>query len=158
MSAIIPSTTELTTAQITPRGTLRRGLTASSDMSAASSNPTSVNAPSNDARANEYHNGLPPGFVVLPRMDHPVADGLEWPSQRASSTTANTTVPTISVKTATLLTRAATWTLMMFTIVGSSSRMIATPSTRCGVGVALNSLTSSGEAPSSMIAPPPTVM
>ena len=38
--------------QSTPRGTLRRGSTASSDMSAASSNPTSVNAPRSPARPN----------------------------------------------------------------------------------------------------------
>jgi hypothetical protein len=53
ISAIIPRTADPATAQITPRGTLLRGSTASSDMSAASSNPTSVNAPIRPASANE---------------------------------------------------------------------------------------------------------
>jgi hypothetical protein len=53
----------------------------------------------------------------------------------------------ISVNTATLLTRAATWTLMMLMTSGSSMRMIATESTRCGLGLSmLNSLSSSGDA------------
>ena len=52
ISAIMPRTAEPATAQMTPRGTLLRGLTASSDMSAASSKPTSVNAPISPASAN----------------------------------------------------------------------------------------------------------
>ena len=65
----------------------------------------------------------------------------------------------ISVNTATLLTRAATWMLMMLITTGSSIKMIATVSTRCGLGVSmLNSLSSSGAATWSMIAPPPTAM
>src|SRR5215469_11032965 len=82
ISAIMPSTVEPATAQITPRGTLRLGLTASSDMSAASSNPTSVNAPRRPARANEYSSGLPPGLVVFPRMLKPYGDGLLRREQR----------------------------------------------------------------------------
>src|SRR5487761_1287199 len=71
ISATMPRTAEPATAQSTPRGTLRRGLTASSDMSAASSKPTSVNAPSSPASANEYSSGLLPGFVVLARIPNP---------------------------------------------------------------------------------------
>src|SRR5579875_85851 len=160
ISATMPSTTDPATAQITPRGTDRRGFTASSDMSAASSKPTSVNAPSIDASANEEYSGLWPGRAVLARTDHTYGDGVLQPSHRKKSVTANTTGPTISVNTAMLLTRAATWTLMMFTRVGRIIRTIATASTRWGLaaGSTLNSLTSSGAAPSSMIAPPPTVM
>ena len=40
----------------------------------------------------------------------------------------------ISVNTATLLTRAATWMLMRLMTTGSSIKMIATASTRCGLG------------------------
>src|SRR5215472_12107357 len=71
ISAIMPRTTETTTAPITPRGTLERGLTASSDMSAHSSKPTSVNAPSIEASANEYSSGPPVGLVVLNRTPAP---------------------------------------------------------------------------------------
>src|SRR6516225_10113709 len=160
ISAIMPSTVEPATAQITPRGTLRLGLTASSDMSAASSNPTSVNAPRRPASANEYSSGLPPGLVVFPRMLNPYGDGLLCATNSANSSTPNTTVPMISVNTATLLTRAATCTLMMLTITGRIISMMATASTRWALvaGLTLNSVTRSGEAASSMIAPPPTVM
>ena len=51
ISATMPRTAEPATAQITPRGTLRRGSTASSDMSAASSKPTRVKAPIRPASA-----------------------------------------------------------------------------------------------------------
>ena len=65
----------------------------------------------------------------------------------------------ISVNTAMLLTRAATWMLMRLIMTGSSIRMIATVSTRGRLGLlSLNSLSSSGEATPSMIAPPPTAM
>ncbi len=65
----------------------------------------------------------------------------------------------ISVNTATLLTRAATWMLMMLMITGSTISISATASTSRGLGVfTLNSLSSSGEATPSMIAPPPTAM
>src|SRR5882724_11472225 len=77
ISAIMPSTAEPATAHRTPRGTLRTGLTASSDMSAASSNPTSVNAPSRPARANAYHVGLCRVEVVLVRMLAPYGVGLD---------------------------------------------------------------------------------
>ena len=75
-----------------------------------------------------------------------------------SSSTANTTVPMISVNTATLLTLAATCTLMMLITAGRIMMMIATARVRCGVAVTPNSLISSGAATSRMIAPPPTVM
>jgi hypothetical protein len=65
----------------------------------------------------------------------------------------------ISVNTAMLLTRAATWMLMMLKTTVASISRIATVSTRCGLGVvSLNSLSSSGAATVSMMAPPPTVM
>lgn len=65
----------------------------------------------------------------------------------------------ISVNTATLLTRAATWMLMRLITTGSSIKMIATVSTSCELGLStLNSLSSSGDATPSMIAPPPTAM
>src|SRR5438477_6569064 len=54
ISAIMPRTTERPSPHSTPRGTLRTGLTASSDMSAASSNPTRVKTPSRLASAMEY--------------------------------------------------------------------------------------------------------
>ncbi len=58
-----------------------------------------------------------------------------------------------------LLTLAATWMLMMLMTTGMSISTIATASTRCGLGeVSLNSLSSSGAATVSMMAPPPTVM
>ena len=159
ISAIMPSTAEPTTAHSTPRGTLRPGFTASSDMSAASSNPTRVKAPSSPARAKAYHVGLWKTEVVFMRMPAPYGVGLEWTPHSTSSSTPNTTVPMISVNTATLLTRAATWMLMMLMTMGSSIKMIATASTRCGLGVlTLNSLSSSGAATWSMIAPPPTAM
>jgi hypothetical protein len=47
-------------------------------------------------------------FVVLVRMLAPYGDGLDLTAQRTNSRTPNTTVPRISVNTATLLTRAAT--------------------------------------------------
>ena len=72
ISAIMPRTTELPTAHSTPRGTLRTGLTASSDMSAASSNPTRVNAPSRPASAMAYQVGLWLTDVVFTRMPTPV--------------------------------------------------------------------------------------
>jgi hypothetical protein len=68
ISAIMPRTAEPPTAHRTPRGTLRRGLTASSDMSAASSKPTRVKAPSSPARAKAYQVGLCSVEVVLVRM------------------------------------------------------------------------------------------
>jgi hypothetical protein len=106
ISATMPSTTEPSTAHSTPRGTLRRGSTASSDMSAASSNPTRVNAPSRPARVKAYHVGLWNTEVVLVRMPAPYCSGLDLPPHSTSSTP-NTTVPMISVNTAMLLTRAA---------------------------------------------------
>jgi hypothetical protein len=49
--------------------------------------------------------------------------------------------------------------LMRLITTGSSIKMIATVSTRCGLGLStLNSLSSSGDATPSMIAPPPTAM
>ena len=156
ISAIMPRTAEPPTAHRTPRGTLRCGFTASSDMSAASSNPTRVNAPSSPASAKAYHVGLWKTDVVLVRMPAPYGVGLACTPHRMSSSTPNTTVPMISVNTATLLTRAATWMLMMLMTTGSSIKMIATASTRCGLGaVTLNSLSSNGAATVSMIAPPP---
>ncbi len=147
ISAIMPRTAEPPTAHSTPRGTLRRGFTASSDMSAASSNPTRVNAPSSPARAKAYHVGLWKTDVVLVRMPAPYGVGLACTPHRTRSSTPNTTVPMISVNTATLLTRAATWMLMMLITTGSSIKMIATVSTRCGLGLStLNSLSSSGDA------------
>src|SRR5262249_7888503 len=122
--AIMPSTAEPTMAQSTPRGTLRTGFTASSLMSAASSNPTSVNAPSSPASANAYQVGLCTTDVVLNSM--PPGAGLACVPQSTSSSTPNTTVPMISVNTATLLTRAATWMLMMLITTGSSIKMTAT--------------------------------
>jgi Inosine-uridine preferring nucleoside hydrolase len=59
-----------------PRGTLRTGLTASSDMSAASSNPTSVKAPSSPASVKAYQVGLWITAVVLVRMLAVYGDGL----------------------------------------------------------------------------------
>jgi hypothetical protein len=44
-------------------------------MSAASSKPTRVNAPSSPASANEYSSGLLPGLVLLARMPNPYGDG-----------------------------------------------------------------------------------
>jgi hypothetical protein len=79
ISATMPSTTEPSTAHSTPRGTLRRGSTASSDMSAASSNPTRVNAPSRPARVKAYHVGLWNTEVVLVRMPAPYCSGLDLP-------------------------------------------------------------------------------
>ena len=79
--------------------------------------------------------------------------------QSTNSSTPKTTVPMISVNTATLLTRAATWMLMMLITTGISISTIATESTSCGLGlVSLNSLSSSGAATASMMAPPPTAM
>jgi hypothetical protein len=84
---------------------------------------------------------------------------LDLTPQSTNSSTPKTTVPMISVNTAMLLTRAATWMLMMLITTGSSIRMIATVSTSCGLGVvSLNSLSSSGAATPSMMAPPPTAM
>ena len=92
-------------------------------------------------------------------MPTPYGVGLVCSPHSTSSRTPNTTVPMISVNTAMLLTRAATCMLMMLIIVGSSIRMTATESTSCGLGVlTLNSLSSSGDATPSMIAPPPTAM
>src|SRR5215469_15072119 len=97
--------------------------------------------------------------VVLVRMLAPYGVGLAFTPHRMNSSTPKTTVPTISVNTATLLTRAATWMLMMLMMTGSSIRMTATANTSRGLGVlTLNSLTSNGDATVSMIAPPPTVM
>ena len=159
ISAIMPRTTERPSPHSTPRGTLCTGLTASSDMSAASSNPTRVKTPSRLASAKAYQVGLWKTDVVLNRMPAPYGEGLACTPQSTSSSTPNTTVPMISVNTATLLTRAATWMLMMLITTGSSIRMIATVSTRRGLGLlTLNSLSSSGDATSSMIAPPPTAM
>ena len=159
ISAIMPRTTERPSPQSTPRGTLRTGLTASSDMSAASSNPTRVKTPSRLASAKAYQVGLWKADVVLNRMPAPYGEGLACTPHSTNSSTPNTTVPMISVNTATLLTRAATWMLMMLITTGSSIRMIATVSTRRGLGLlTLNSLSSSGDATSSMIAPPPTAM
>src|SRR5215469_472440 len=159
ISAIMPRTTEPPTAHSTPRGTLRTGLTASSDMSAASSNPTRVKMPSRLASAMEYQVALWYTDVVLNRMPAPYGEGLALTPQSTNSRTPKTTVPMISVNTATLLTRAATWMLMMLITTGSSISTIATDSTRCGLGaVTLNSLSSSGAATVSMMAPPPTAM
>src|SRR5262249_13551463 len=158
-SASMPSTPESTTAQMTPRGTLRTGLTASSDMSAASSNPTSVNAPSRPARVNAYQVGLCTAAVVLVRMPQPYGLGLELTPHKTNSSTPNSTVPMISVNTATLLTRAATCMLMMLITAGSTNRMIATENTSRALGAFTpNSVSSSGDATSSMIAPPPTAI
>src|ERR1700693_6011449 len=99
----MPSTAEPTTAQSTPRGTLRTGLTASSLMSAASSNPTRVNAPSSPASAHAYQVGWWTTEVVLNSI--PPGAGLACTPQSTSSSTPNSTVPMISVNTATLLTR-----------------------------------------------------
>src|SRR5579862_9298944 len=159
ISAIMPRIPEPATAHRTPRGTLLRGLTASSDMSAASSNPTRVNAPSRPASANAYQVGLWLTDAVLVRMPAPYGVGLDFTPHRMNSSTPNRTVPMISVNTATLLTRAATWMLMMLMNTGRTIRMIATVSTRRGLGsLTLNSDRSSGEATPSMIAPPPTAM
>ena len=96
---------------------------------------------------------------MLVRMLTPYGLGLVCSPHSTSSSTPKTTVPMISVKTAMLLTRAATWMLMMLIITGSSIRMIATDSTSRGLGLlTLNSLSSSGLATPSMIAPPPTAM
>ena len=63
----------------------------------------------------------------------------------------------ISVNTATLLTLAATWMLMMLITTGGGFSTIATVSTRCGLGlVTLNSLSSNGAATVSMMAAAPT--
>ena len=89
----------------------------------------------------------------------PYGDGLDFTAQSTNSSTPNTTVPMISVNTATLLTRAATWMPMMLMITGSTMRISATANTSRGLGVlTLNSLSSSGEATPSMMAPPPTLM
>src|SRR5262245_24752705 len=155
----MPRTADSTTAQITPRGTLRTGLTASSDMSAASSKPTSVNAPSSPASVKAYQVGLWNTEVVFVRIPAPYGVGFALKPQSARSSMPNRTVPMISVNTATLLTRAATCMLMMLITTGSSIRMIATDSTSLGFGFStLNSLSSSGDATPSMIAPPPTDM
>src|SRR6185437_2502316 len=76
ISAIMPRTTDRPSPQSTPRGTLRTGLTASSDMSAASSNPTRVKMPSRLASAKAYQVGLWKADVVLNRMPAPVRRGL----------------------------------------------------------------------------------
>ena len=97
--------------------------------------------------------------VVLVRMLAPFGSGLVCSAHSTNSSTPKTTVPMISVNTATLFTRAATWMLMMLRITGSTIRISATAKTSRGFGVlSLNSLSSSGEATPSMIAPPPTAM
>src|SRR5580704_2412151 len=75
ISATMPSTAEPATAHSTPRGTLLRGLTASSDMSAASSKPTRVKAPSSPARVKAYQVGLCRVLVVFVRMPAPYGVG-----------------------------------------------------------------------------------
>ena len=106
-----------------------------------------------------YQVGLWKTEVVLVRMPAPYCSGLDLTPHSTSSRTPNTTVPTISVNTAMLLTRAATWMLMRLITTGSSIKMTATASTRCALGLStLNSLSSSGAATCSMIAPPPTAM
>ena len=148
ISAIMPSTAEPPTAHSTPRGTLLRGV------HRVLGHVGGQLEPDQGERAEQpgQREGVPRRVVedatsVLVRMPAPYGVGLAWTPHSTSSSTPNTTVPMISVNTATLLTRAATWMLMMLMTTGSSIRMIATASTRRGLGVVtLNSLSSSGAA------------
>src|SRR6476646_11607462 len=133
ISAIMPRTTERPSPHSTPRGTLLTGLTASSDMSAASSNPTRVKMPSKLASAKAYQVGLWKADVVLNRMPAPYGEGLACTPQSTNSSTTNTSVTMSSVNTATSFTRAAAWMLMMLITTGTSIDRMATESTRRGL-------------------------
>jgi len=103
--AIMPRMAELATDQITALGTVMRAPTASSPRSAASSKPTIVKMPIR-AAAGSATRSRPPVFAdpVLSRKPRP---WLGWMAQAMKTTPAKPTMPTISVKTATLLIRAA---------------------------------------------------
>ena len=93
------------------------------------------------------------------RMPAPYGVGLACTPHSTSSSTPNTTVPMISVNTATLLTRAATWMLMMLMTTGSSIKMIATVEHQVRARVVDVELAEQQRGRDlSMIAPPPTAM
>ena len=109
ISAAQPSTPDTTTDRIIARGTVRRASTASSAMSAAASNPTSVKIPTS-APPTSASGKTAPGVVVV-RKAKPWSDPPR--TQAKNTTTESTTVPMISANTATLLTRAASCTRTM---------------------------------------------
>jgi len=103
--AIMPRMAELATDQMTALGTVIRAPIASSPRSAASSKPTIVKMPISAAAGRAATIRLPVfAEPVLKRKPRP---WLGWIAQAMKTTTAKPTMPTISVKTATLLIRAA---------------------------------------------------
>src|SRR5215472_6910419 len=117
ISATIPSAAELTTDQMTAFGTVTRALRASSDRSAASSKPTMVKIPIKAANGSCARMSLP---VTPPVSNKKLTGWIGLVAKRMMRISATTTVPMISVNTATLLILAARATEMMLMPSGSA--------------------------------------